>query len=135
MPAGFFLNLPVADLARATAFYEALGATRTPFSDETAAGMAFGDALHVMLLTFAKFDGFADRPRADARAVCAALYAIQLESRDTVDAMVKAAVLAGGRADPGPLQDHGFMYGRSFEDPDGHVWEPFWMDPASCPQP
>lgn len=135
MPTGFFLNLPVADLSRATAFYEALGATRTAVSDDTAAGMAFGEALHVMLLTHARFDGFVDRPRADARVVCEALFALQLESREAVDAMVQAAVQAGGRADPGPLQDHGFMYGRSVEDPDGHVWEPFWMDPAACPQP
>jgi uncharacterized protein len=57
-----------------------------------------------------------------------ALLCLSIDSRDGVDSIVEKAVAAGGKADPGPKQDHGFMYGRSFEDLDGHVFEPMWMD-------
>jgi predicted lactoylglutathione lyase len=62
------------------------------------------------------------------------LLCISCEDRAAVDAMVDAAAGAGGQADPGPKQDMGMMYGRSFEDPDGHHWEPMWMDPAATEQ-
>lgn len=126
-----FVNLPVADLARSVAFYEAVGATRNPkFSDETAACMVFSDSIYVMLLTHAKYRRFTSKEIADTRATSAVLIALAMESPQAVDDVVGRAVGAGGKADPGPKQDLGFMYGRSFEDPDGHHWEPFWMDPA-----
>jgi uncharacterized protein len=133
MPKMIFINLPVADLERATAFYEAVGARKDErFSDHTAACMAFSDVIHVMLLTHDKFRQFTPRPIADARAATETLFCLSAESREHVDAIVEAAVPAGGAADPGPKQDYGFMYGRSLEDPDGHIWEVMWMDVAAA---
>ena len=128
-----FINLPITDLARSTAFYEALGGTRNPkFSDDTSACIAFSDAIYVMLLTHARYRQFTARPIADAQASSAALIALSFESRDEVNATVARAVACGGLADPNPVQDHGFMFGRSVQDPDGHVWEIFWMDIAAA---
>jgi predicted lactoylglutathione lyase len=124
-----FVNLPVRDLVRATAFYEAIGATKNPqFSDGTASCMVFSDAIHAMLLTHDKFRQFTPKPIADARTASEVLICLSADSRAAVDAMIDGADRAGGRADPCPRQDHGFMYGRSFEDPDGHIWEVMWMD-------
>jgi predicted lactoylglutathione lyase len=124
-----FVNLPVRDLARATAFYEAVGAHKNPqFSDATASCMVFSETIHTMLLTHDKFRLFTSKPIADARETSEVLICISAESRDEVDGVVTKACGAGGRADPSPKQDHGFMYGRSFEDPDGHHWEIMWMD-------
>lgn len=125
-----FVNLPVADLARARAFYEALGFTRNPqFSDDTAAAMVWSDAIFVMLLTHAKWHGFTTRPICPPGSSEVSL-AITVDSRAEVDAMVAAGAAAGGTADANPPEDHGFMYQRTLLDPDGHVWEPFWMDQA-----
>lgn len=127
-----YVNLPVGDLARATAFYTALGAEKqAQFSDETASGMSFSDCIHVMLLTHDKFRQFTPRPIADARAATEVLLCLSADNRDAVDAMVAKAETAGGSADPAPKMDHGFMYGRSFEDPDGHIWEVVWLDRAA----
>ena len=133
MPKMVFINLPITDLARSTAFYEALGGTKNPkFSDETGACMVLSETIHVMLLTHEKYRNFTARPIADARASSAALIALSFDSRDEVNATIDRAVAAGGQADPNPKQDHGFMFGRSVQDPDGHVWEIFWMDPAAA---
>lgn len=130
MPEMLVLNLPVADLARAEAFYTALGASKDPdFSDDSASGFSFSDTLHLMLLTHARFDGYSPRPRSDPSQTAQALFALKLGSRAEVDAFALRAAEAGGAADPTPPQEHGFMYGRSFADPDGHVWEAFWLDP------
>jgi uncharacterized protein len=124
-----FVNLPVGDLERATAFYEAVGAVKNPqFCDATASCMVFSETIHAMLLTHDKFRQFTPKPIADAKRATEVLICLSAESREAVDAMVDRASRAGGRADPGPTQDHGFMYGRSFEDPDGHIWEVMWMD-------
>ena len=129
MPKMIFLNLPVADLQRSTAFYEAIGATKNPqFSDDTAACMVFSDTIHVMILTHDKYRQFTSKPIADAHPTSQALICISAGSKEEVDATVDRAASGGGSADPGPVQDHGFMYGRSFEDPDGHHWEVMWMD-------
>jgi predicted lactoylglutathione lyase len=123
-----FVNLPVADLPRAMAFYEAIGATNNPqFTDETAACMVLSDTIHVMLLTHDKFRQFTPKQVADAHEVSEVLIAISEDSRDGVDAITEKALAAGGREARG-AQDFGFMYSRSFEDPDGHIWEPLWMD-------
>lgn len=124
-----FVNLPVADLARATAFYQAIGATKNEqFCDETASCMVFSDTIHAMLLTHDKFRQFTPKKIADARTSSEVLICISADSRDAVDDIVGKATTAGGAADPSPKQDCGFMYGRSFEDPDGHIWEVMWMD-------
>jgi predicted lactoylglutathione lyase len=124
-----FVNLPVSDLARATAFYQAIGATKNDqFCDETGSCMVFSDTIHAMLLTHDKFRQFTPKTIADARTSSEVLICISADSRGAVDDIVDKAKAAGGAADPGPKQDYGFMYGRSFEDPDGHIWEVMWMD-------
>ena len=128
-----FVNLPVTDLARATAFYQAIGAEKNEqFSDETASCMVLSETIHVMLLTHDKFRQFTPKKIADARTSSEVLICISAESREAVDDVVGKAQAAGGGADPGPKQDYGFMYGRSFEDPDGHIWEVMWMDVAAA---
>ena len=128
-----FVNLPVSDLARSTAFYQAIGGEKNPqFSDDTASCMVFSDTIHVMLLTHDKFSQFTRKKIADARTSCEVLICLSADSRDDVDATLAKATAAGGKADPGPKQDYGFMYGRSFEDPDGHIWEVMWMDVAAA---
>jgi uncharacterized protein len=124
-----FVNLPVADLARSTAFYEAIGATKNPqFSDHTASSMVFSDTIYVMLLTHDKFRQFTSKKIADAKTTCEVMICLSADSRNAVDDLVGKASGAGGNPDPSPKQDYGFMYGRSFEDPDGHIWEVMWMD-------
>ena len=128
-----FVNLPITQLARSIAFYEALGATLNPkFSDKTGACMVLSESIHVMVLTHEKYRNFTARPIADAHSTSSALIALSFDSREEVNAIIDLAVSAGGQADPNPVQDHGFMFGRSIEDPDGHVWEIFWMDPAAA---
>jgi uncharacterized protein len=134
MPKLIFVNLPVSDLERATAFYEAVGAEKNEqFCDGTASCMVFSDTIHAMLLTHDKFRQFTPKKIADAKATSEVLICISADSREAVDDMIGKASAAGGRGDPGPRQDHGFMYGRSSEDPDGHIWEVMWMDAAALP--
>ncbi|MCA1455755.1 VOC family protein [Bradyrhizobium sp. BRP22] len=124
-----FVNLPVSDLARSTAFYQAIGAAKNPqFSDDTGSCMVFSDTIHAMLLTHDKFRQFTPKKIADARTTSEVLICLSADSRDAVDDITAKAKGAGGNADPSPKQDYGFMYGRSFEDPDGHIWEVVWMD-------
>lgn len=128
-----FVNLPVADLKRATAFYEAIGARKNEqFSDDTASCMVFSETIYVMLLTHDKFRTFTPRKIADARTTTEVLICVSADSRNEVDGQIDKAKRAGGVADPSPKQDYGFMYGRSFEDPDGHIWEVMWMDVAAA---
>ncbi len=126
-----FISLPVADLTRAEGFYTALGFTKNPdFSDGEGACMVWSEAIYVMLLTHAKWQGFTTRPIAPAGSSEVSL-ALSVDSRAQVDALVAAGAAAGGRADANPPQDHGFMYQRTIADPDDHIWEPFWMDMAA----
>ena len=128
-----FVNLPVRDLGPSGAFYRALGGTVNGlFSDEQATCVMFSDTIGVMLLTHERYSQFTSRPIGDARTQSQALLALSVEAREEVDTAIAAAVAAGGRADPNPVQDLGFMYGRSAEDPDGNVWEILWMDPAAA---
>ena len=128
MPKLIFVNLPVADLDAAKAFYEAVGAVNEPrFTDDTAAAMVLSDVIHVMLLTHDKFAQFTPKRIADAHQTSEVLIALSADSRAEVDEIVAKAIAAGGR-EPRPAEDHGWMYGRAFEDLDGHIWEPFWMD-------
>ncbi|MBI4046525.1 MAG: lactoylglutathione lyase [Devosia nanyangense] len=128
-----FVNLPVVDLPRAMAFYEALGFVNNPqFTDETAAAMVWSEAINVMLLTHAKWRSFTDRPIAPAGS-SEVMLAISCDSKEMVDRMNEAAAANGGTADINPKQDLGFMYNRNLADPDGHVWEAMWMDMSAMP--
>ena len=128
-----FVNLPVSDLDRAIAFYEAIGGTKNAqFSNEKAAAIVFSESIYVMLLTHDFYRTFTTKEIADPSRTSGVLLALSCDSPADVDAMVERAAAAGGTADPGPKQDFGFMYGRSFEDPDGHHWEPHWMDPKAA---
>lgn len=131
MPQMIFVNLPVKDLAKSMAFFEALGFSFNPqFSDETGACMVISDTIFAMLLSHEKFAGFSPKPIADTDKTTEVLIALSRDDRAAVDAIVEAALAAGGSTFSEP-QDHGFMYGRAFRDLDGHVWEAFWMDPAA----
>ena len=130
-----FVNLPVRDLAKSKAFYEAIGAVNNPqFSDDSGACMVLSDTIFVMLLTHAKWAFFTKKPISDAREASEVMLALSADDRAAVDTLVDAAGAQGGKADVNPRQDLGFMYGRSFEDLDGHIWETFHMDMSQMPQ-
>ena len=133
MPKMIFVNLPVVDLPKSMAFYTALGFTNNPqFSDATAACMVLSESIHVMLLTHDKWRTFTSRP-IPASGSSEVMLALTVDDRAAVDAMNAAAGANGGTSDINASQDHGFMYSRAIADPDGHVWEAFWMDPAAMP--
>jgi hypothetical protein len=129
-----FVSLPVTDLKRASAFYEGIGATRNPqFCDDTASCMVISETIFAMLATHDKFRQFTPRPIADARTSSQVLLCLSADSRSEVDDIVGKAVVAGGMADPSPKEEFSFMYGRSFEDLDGHMWGVTWVDMAAMP--
>jgi uncharacterized protein len=128
-----FISLPVAELKVSTAFYKALGFSQNPqFSSEDGSAMVWSEAIHVMLVTHAKWRTFTQRPFPPAGS-CGMMLSLALESRAAVDAMNEAAAAHGGQADVNPMEDHGFMYTRDLADPDGHMWAALWMDPAGMP--
>jgi predicted lactoylglutathione lyase len=130
-----FVNLPVADLPASMRFYEAVGFTNNPeFTNEQAAAMVWSDAIHVMLLTHNFWKTFTSKTLPDARDTAQVMLCLSLDSRDAVDAIVKKATAAGGKAEPTPKQEMVFMYGRSFEDLDGHIWETVFMDMSALPE-
>ncbi|WP_285294888.1 VOC family protein [Aureimonas altamirensis] len=136
MPMMIFVNLPVRDLAKSKQFYAAVGARNEPrFTDDTAAMMVLSETISIMLLTHERFRDFTPKEIADARKVSEVLIALSADSRDAVDATIDRAVKAGGTADPSPTQDYGFMYGRSYEDLDGHIFEVMWMDASAVERP
>ena len=125
-----FVNVPISDLQRSIEFFEALGFTfNQQFTDATATAMLVGEDACFMLLTKEKFATFSKRPLGDAQKQTNALFSLSADSRAEVDVIVQKAVAAGGSHAMEP-QDHGFMYGWSFYDPDGHHWEVFWMEPS-----
>lgn len=127
MPRQLFVNLPVKDLDRSVKFFTALGFEFNPqFTDENATCMIIGSDCFAMLLVEKYFSTFTDKPIADAAGSVEVINAIRLDSREDVDAMADQALASGGStfADP---KDYGFMYQRSFQDPDGHLWEVFHM--------
>jgi predicted lactoylglutathione lyase len=93
--------------------------------------MVVGENAYVMLLTKSKFEEFTTKPLADATAQTEVLVAVSAASREGVDEVAEAALASGGSAAADPV-DYGFMYGRSFQDPDGHHWEVVWMDEAAA---
>jgi uncharacterized protein len=118
-----FVNLPVSDLSRAIAFFTALGFSFDPqWTDDSATCMIVGNNIFAMLLTRERFQSFTPKPVTDATQGTEVLICLALESREEVDEMVRRAVAAGGSLYNEP-QNHGFMYGHAFQDPDGHLWE------------
>ena len=129
-----FLNLPVRDLDASKAFFAELGFDfDAKFTDESCACMVISDQAYVMLLAESRFADFTTKPTADARQTTEALFCLSAESREGVDELTEAALAAGGAPAKEP-QDHGFMYGRSFYDPDGHLVEVMWMSPEAVEQ-
>jgi uncharacterized protein len=125
-----FMNLPVKNLDRSMDFFAALGFDFNPkFTNEHGACMVIAENIYAMLLTEPMFKGFTPKEIADATKTTEVMTALSCESRKAVDAFLEKAIEAGATETRDP-QDHGFMYGRAFNDPDGHIWEMFWMDPA-----
>jgi predicted lactoylglutathione lyase len=124
-----FVNLPVTDLARAMAFYEAIGAKRDErFCSPDNGCVTLSDTIVVMLLTHKQFAQFTPKRISDPHETAQVLLSLSQPSRAAVDAITQKAAAAGGRIDVGGTHDEGFMYGRDFEDPDGHGWGVVWMD-------
>ncbi|MFC7850668.1 VOC family protein [Arthrobacter sp. NPDC057388] len=130
MATQIFMNLPVRDLDRSVQFFTALGFSFNPdYTDENATCMVINDDAYVMLLVENFFKTFTSKEIVDATSATEAIMAFSVDSRDAVDQMVGKALAAGG-TESQPVQDYGFMYSHSFQDPDGHLWEVMWMDPA-----
>lgn len=127
-----FVNLAVSDLDRSKDFFGKLGFSFNPqFTDENAACMIVSEEAYVMLLKEQFFQTFTKRAPCDTATHTEGLFALSCDSRADVDELVKTAIEAGGKHAMEPM-DHGFMYGWSFYDPDGHHWEVFWMDPKAA---
>ncbi|RXT48104.1 lactoylglutathione lyase [Bosea sp. Tri-44] len=134
MPKMLFVNLPVAELAAATRVYEAIGCTQNPdFSDHQSSSMVWSETITFQLLSRDYFATFTAKPVADAHAGAQVLLALTLDSRAEVDATVAAAAVAGGKADPRPATDLGWLYNRAFEDADGHTFEAVFADMSAMP--
>ncbi|MFG2590595.1 VOC family protein [Streptomyces sp. NBC_01166] len=131
MPQMIFVNLPVKDLGTTRNFFSKLGFGFNPqFSDESTACLVISDTIFAMLISEPRFKDFTKKEIADASRTTEVLLALSAESREKVDELADAALAAGG-SPANETQDMGFMYGRSFQDPDGHIWEVVWMDPAA----
>ena len=129
MPKEIFVNLPVKDLSASIEFFTKLGFTfNTRFTDENATCMIIGENMYAMLLTEPYFKRFTAKEIVDATQSTEVLIALSLPSKEAVDEFVQKALDAGGRETKEP-QNLEFMYGRDFEDLDGHIWEMFWMNP------
>ncbi|OLY93180.1 hypothetical protein SAMN05444008_1224 [Cnuella takakiae] len=134
MATRIFVNLPVKDLQASIQFFTSLGFSFNPqFTDETATCMLIGENIFAMLLTEERFKDFTKKPIADAKQTTEVLLALDAPSREAVDTMVQQAAEAGGTIYAEP-QDHGWMYGHSFADLDGHQWEVMFMDESALPQ-
>jgi predicted lactoylglutathione lyase len=126
-----YINLPVEDLNRSRTFYSELGLSfNEQFSNDQAACVVVADNILVMLLTKPFFASFTSKPISDAHRSTEVLNCLSCDSREQVDKLVRLAMENGGKAHRQP-QDHGFMYGHGFEDPDGHIWELMHMVPTA----
>jgi predicted lactoylglutathione lyase len=135
MATQIFVNLPVKDLNKSMAFFKSIGYSFNPqFTDETAACLVISNEIYAMLLTHEKFMEFTTKEIVDATKSTEVLIALSTESKAEVNAMLDKVIKAGGKEFRQPM-DYGFMFSRSFEDLDGHVWEILWMDPKSINQP
>ena len=130
MPKALFVNLVVADLPRSMDFFKAIGFSfNAQFTNDQAAALVMSDTIYAMLHTPESMRRFTRKRIIDAHESVEVLLALQVDSRQQVDDYMSKALSAGGREKREP-EDPGFMYGRAFEDPDGHIWEVFWMDPG-----
>jgi predicted lactoylglutathione lyase len=126
-----FVNLATHDLDASRKFFTALGfSADDQFSDDTTAAIPLSDTVHVMLHTHQKYAEFTKKQIVESRTSSEVLLALSAASREKVDELVDKAIAAGGTS-TGEPQDHGFMYGRAFDDLDGHTWEVMWMDPTA----
>ncbi|MEU8983185.1 VOC family protein [Streptomyces sp. NPDC048309] len=126
-----FVNLPVADVDTSKKFFTELGYTINPqFTTDDCACVVISDTIIAMMLSKQRYADFTKKQIADSTKTSEVLLCLSAESREKVDELVDGAIAAGGTA-TGETQDHGFMYGRAFDDPDGHTWEVMWMDPAA----
>jgi hypothetical protein len=133
MSTKIFVNLPVKDLERSKEFWTKLGYSFNPaFTDDNAACLVFSDHIYAMLLVEPFFKSFTTKSIADTATTTEAILALAVESRERVDALVDAA-FAAGASPSGDTMEEGPMYLRRFADPDGHLWEVFWMDPSAIP--
>jgi len=129
-----FINLPVTDLKSAMTFYTAIGFTNNPqFTDDTAACMVLTEEIYVMLLTQNKFKEFTKKEIGNTKKTASVINSLSVDSNEEVNAMVEKALKAGGK-EPNEAKDYGFMQQRSFEDPDGHLWEVLYMDLSKFPK-
>ncbi len=134
MPTKIFVNLPIADLHRSVEFFKKVGYTfNAQFSDETATCMVISEDIYAMLLTKPKFKTFIPGEISDATKQTEVLVSLSCDSKQAVDDVIAKAVAAGGKTFR-PTDDLGFMYGRAYQDLDGHIWEYFWMDMSAIPQ-
>lgn len=133
MPTQIFINMHVKDLAKSRTFFEKLGYSFNPqFSDENAASLVISDTIYCMLLTMGHMERFVPEGKtiADATKTTEVLLALSFDSKDAVNTIYDKAIGAGA-TECRPAEDHGFMFSRSFNDLDGHIWEVFWFDPAA----
>ncbi|MES2262544.1 MAG: VOC family protein [Pseudomonadota bacterium] len=134
MATNIFVNLPVRDLDKSVAFFTQLGYRfNAQFTDATATCMIISDTIYAMLLTHEKFKSFIKTEICDATRSTEVLLCLSQDSRQAVDDLVDKAIAAGA-TEPRAAQDHGFMYGRAYQDLDGHIWEIMWMDPGAVHQ-
>lgn len=128
-----FINLAVKDLAKAEAFYSALGFSNNPqFSDDTGKCMVWSDSIYVMILNHEKFLSFTNKPLADTKNSIAGIYTISVDSVAEMNKIIESGLGAGG-IEPNEIRDYGFMQQRTIEDPDGNTWEFFYMDESKFP--
>jgi predicted lactoylglutathione lyase len=133
MAKAVFINLPTGNLKASMAFYDALGFKNNPhFTNDAAACMVYSDTIYVMLHSHPSWRRFTQRPIPPSTS-SEVMLALSVDSIKEVDTLNDIAQANGGTADINPKQDLGFMYSRAFTDPDGHIWEPFWMDPKAIP--
>ncbi|SOD82988.1 VOC family protein [Streptomyces sp. Ag109_G2-15] len=126
-----FVNLATADVEASKKFFTALGYTINPqFSTDDCVCVVISDTIIAMLLSKQHYATFTKKEIVDSTASSEVLVCLSAESREKVDELVDKAIAAGGKPS-GETQDHGFMYGRAFDDLDGHTWEVMWMDPAA----
>jgi uncharacterized protein len=131
MKTKIFVNLPIKDLNKSVTFFTKLGFSFNPqFTDENATCMIIGEDIFIMLLVEKFFKSFTKKDVCDTSKNTEAIVALSVESREKVDQMIEKAIDAGG-SEPREKQDQGWMYGRSFEDIDGHLWEVFFMEESA----
>lgn len=131
-PKSIFVSLPVKDLAAATRFYAAIGCKKNEqFSDHTASTMVWSETISLQVQTHEKFASWMSKKVADARQTAQVFLGLSVDAREDVDAVLQAAAAHGGKADVRPPVDMGWLYNRAFEDPDGNIFEAYWLDPKA----